>query len=112
MSFNPENAMREALRLERAEALLINPDYEFLEDPNFDGLFTVYKQGAPLYAVNSIDRTCTCPDFSKHMKTCKHLLAGDILLYQNAQCETAEAEFALIASAEHPIFGCDPHAEY
>ncbi len=104
MPLNPERIVREARCYEKAKALLSNPIYELLEDPNFDGLFTIYKQGAPVYAVNTLDRTCSCPDFAEKGHVCKHLLACDLVLDNAA----LEAQADVLDSAECAT-GTDPH---
>jgi uncharacterized Zn finger protein len=42
----------------------------------------IFKPGntdlIPDYTVNRTDRTCTCPDFTRHQQDCKHILWVDM----------------------------------
>ncbi len=106
---NPETTVRLATRYTAGLALLSNPAYEFLPDPNITGQFAVTKDGEFAYGVlvSETETLCSCPEFKKRFDFCKHTFAAAEILRNEALVEAYEAEEALRESAESR-YGVEP----
>ena len=85
----PEQMMASALRYTRGLALLSNPAYSFETIENCPTAFMVTKTGKEMkyYITLVANQTCTCEDFQRTKKACKHLYACEELVEQQAQIE-------------------------
>ena len=87
-----QTAMRHALRLERAKAIL-EAGYTFSEDKDLDTIF-VCKPGRLFADYQIASGKCDCPDFAEHKDVCKHTLALEIKNAEDTAIDAQAAQYA------------------
>lgn len=92
------NSINEAIAQANRNARALNMKAEGYYTLAYANWLTVevYKPGnqnmRPDYTVNRAESTCTCPDFGKTGKICKHQMFVELMLANKPEAQTALAE--------------------
>ena len=103
-----ETLRAQAARYTAGLALLSNPSYKFNLWHEESGSYFVHNGKGDCYKTSSVLVECTCPDFEKSKKPCKHIYAVTELVQQNAQIAQAETYLREMENAEDTEWGCSP----
>jgi hypothetical protein len=110
----PADAVRQACTLEKANAIAVELKkageyYTYSQAP---GIYGIYKRSystasdtSYLINLNGEKPTCTCPDFQNFGNYCKHTMALEIVLDEEAREEAQVAEYEASQKLAE-LFGC------
>lgn len=99
---NATKTIREARTWEKALAIIpeLKKAGEYYTYSQAPGVYGIYKRSystaadtSYLINLNGEKATCTCPDFEKHKDYCKHTMALEAVLEEEAREEAQVAEY-------------------